>query len=287
MEPSPTMRRSPSGQASRFEVVPGEAGNVKLTSAEDIDAANRHVIAEAALALGDIRVGTGYDVHAFGPGNEVMLGGVAIPHTRGVVGHSDGDVALHALTDAVLGALADGDIGAHFPPSDPQWKGASSDRFLRFAVARVLARGGKVAHVDVAIITEGPRIAGHRDAIRARIAADLRHLAGPGRGQGDHQRESRLHRPERRPRRLRHRHHPPAVRGGVVTDLGPLLPLAREIIALCTERGLTIATAEVLHRRDWLPASSPRYPGHRRSSTGASSPTPTERKPSSSVSTLP
>ena len=151
-------------------VVTGEAGNIKLTSAEDIDSADRRLLAEAALALGDIRVGTGYDVHAFGPGNEVMLGGVAIPHTRGVVGHSDGDVALHALTDAVLGALADRDIGAYFPPSDPQWKGASSDRFLRFAVDRVAARGGKVAHLDVVIVTEGPRIAAHRDAIRFRIA---------------------------------------------------------------------------------------------------------------------
>jgi 2-C-methyl-D-erythritol 4-phosphate cytidylyltransferase/2-C-methyl-D-erythritol 2,4-cyclodiphosphate synthase len=100
-----------------------------------------------------------------------MLGGVAIAHTRGVIGHSDGDVALHALTDAVLGALADGDIGMHFPPSDPQWKGASSDRFLRFAADRVAARGGRIAHLDVAIVTEGPRIAGHRDAIRSRIAA--------------------------------------------------------------------------------------------------------------------
>ncbi len=153
------------------EVVPGEAGNIKLTSAEDIAAADRRLASDAALALGDIRVGTGYDVHAFGPGNEVMLGGVAISHTRGVIGHSDGDVALHALTDAVLGAIADGDIGVHFPPSDPQWKGASSDRFLRFAADRVAARGGRIAHLDVAIVTEGPRIAEHRHAIRSRIAA--------------------------------------------------------------------------------------------------------------------
>ncbi len=152
-------------------VVPGEAGNIKLTSSEDIEAAHRRLTADAALALGDVRVGTGYDVHAFGPGNLVMLGGVAIEHTRGVVGHSDGDVALHALTDAVLGALADGDIGSHFPPSDPQWKGASSDRFLRFAAERVAQRGGRIAHLDVAIVTEAPRIAEHRDAIRARIAA--------------------------------------------------------------------------------------------------------------------
>jgi 2-C-methyl-D-erythritol 4-phosphate cytidylyltransferase/2-C-methyl-D-erythritol 2,4-cyclodiphosphate synthase len=151
-------------------VVEGEAANTKLTTADDIAAADRRLAGDAALALGDVRVGTGYDVHAFGPGNEVMLGGVALPHTRGVIGHSDGDVALHALTDAVLGAIADGDIGVHFPPSDPQWKGASSDRFLRFAVDRVAARGGRIAHLDVAIVTEAPRIAEHRDAIRARIA---------------------------------------------------------------------------------------------------------------------
>jgi 2-C-methyl-D-erythritol 4-phosphate cytidylyltransferase/2-C-methyl-D-erythritol 2,4-cyclodiphosphate synthase len=152
------------------KVVAGDAANVKLTSSEDIAMADRREMAEAALALGDIRVGNGYDVHAFGPGNEVMLGGVAIPHNRGIVGHSDGDVALHALTDAVLGAIAEGDIGAHFPPSDPQWKGASSDRFLRFAADRVKARGGRIAHLDLAVVTEGPRIAEHRDAIRARIA---------------------------------------------------------------------------------------------------------------------
>ena len=154
----------------QVKVVAGDAANVKLTSSEDIAMADRREMAEAALALGDIRVGNGYDVHAFGPGNEVMLGGIAIPHNRGIVGHSDGDVALHALTDAVLGAIAEGDIGAHFPPSDPQWKDASSDRFLRFAADRVEARGGRIAHLDVAIVTEGPRIAEHRDAMRIRIA---------------------------------------------------------------------------------------------------------------------
>jgi 2-C-methyl-D-erythritol 4-phosphate cytidylyltransferase/2-C-methyl-D-erythritol 2,4-cyclodiphosphate synthase len=100
-----------------------------------------------------------------------MLGGVRIPHTRGVVGHSDADVALHALTDAVLGALADGDIGHHFPPSDPKWRGASSDRFLAFAVERVHARGGFIAHLDVTVVCEAPRVGPHRDAIRASIAA--------------------------------------------------------------------------------------------------------------------
>jgi 2-C-methyl-D-erythritol 4-phosphate cytidylyltransferase/2-C-methyl-D-erythritol 2,4-cyclodiphosphate synthase len=99
-----------------------------------------------------------------------MLGGVRIPHDTGVAGHSDADVALHALVDAILGATADGDIGTHFPPSDPQWRGASSDRFLAFAVDRVRQRGGVIAHLDVTIVCEAPRIGPHRDAIRSRIA---------------------------------------------------------------------------------------------------------------------
>jgi 2-C-methyl-D-erythritol 4-phosphate cytidylyltransferase/2-C-methyl-D-erythritol 2,4-cyclodiphosphate synthase len=157
-------------------VVPGEAENIKLTTAADIAAANHWLTVELAAALGDVRVGTGYDVHAFGPGDHVTLGGVVIAHGRGLVGHSDADVALHALTDAILGAVADGDIGAHFPPSDPQWKGAASDRFLAFAAARVAARGGIIAHLDLAIMAEEPRIGPHRDAMRARIAA----IAGVG-----------------------------------------------------------------------------------------------------------
>jgi 2-C-methyl-D-erythritol 4-phosphate cytidylyltransferase/2-C-methyl-D-erythritol 2,4-cyclodiphosphate synthase len=99
-----------------------------------------------------------------------MLGGIAIPHANALIGHSDADVALHALTDALLGALADGDIGLLFPPSDPQWKGASSDRFLADAVHRVGARGGVIAHLDLCLIVEAPKIAPHRDAIRRRIA---------------------------------------------------------------------------------------------------------------------
>jgi 2-C-methyl-D-erythritol 4-phosphate cytidylyltransferase/2-C-methyl-D-erythritol 2,4-cyclodiphosphate synthase len=126
--------------------------------------------------LGDVRTGSGLDVHAFGPGDHVMLGGVRIAHTRALTGHSDADVALHALTDAILGALADGDIGAHFPPSDPQWRGASSDRFLAFAVERVRARKGRIAHLDLTIVCEAPRIGTHRDAMRANIAR----LAGIG-----------------------------------------------------------------------------------------------------------
>ncbi len=147
-------------------VFEGEEGNIKMTTAEDFARAEAPDVA----ALGDIRTGSGYDVHVFAEGDHVWLGGLRIPHDRGVSGHSDADVALHAAVDAILGALADGDIGAHFPPSDPQWKGASSDRFLKFAVERVLARGGRLMHLDITIVCEAPRIGPHRDAMRARIA---------------------------------------------------------------------------------------------------------------------
>lgn len=116
------------------------------------------------------RLGTGFDVHAFTEGDHVWLGGIKIPADRGVLAHSDGDVALHALTDALLGAIADGDIGTHFPPSDEQWRGASSDRFLAHAVELVRARGGKIDHLDITVLAEAPRIGAHREAIRARIA---------------------------------------------------------------------------------------------------------------------
>jgi 2-C-methyl-D-erythritol 4-phosphate cytidylyltransferase/2-C-methyl-D-erythritol 2,4-cyclodiphosphate synthase len=144
----------------------GEAGNVKLTTNDDF------VRAEAAklAALSDVRTGFGFDVHQFGDGDHVMLGGVRIAHPRGLSGHSDADVVLHALVDAILGALADGDIGVHFPPTDPQWRGASSDRFLAFAIERLCARGGRIAHLDVTVVCEAPRVGPHRDAIRARIA---------------------------------------------------------------------------------------------------------------------
>jgi 2-C-methyl-D-erythritol 4-phosphate cytidylyltransferase/2-C-methyl-D-erythritol 2,4-cyclodiphosphate synthase len=142
----------------------GEQGNVKLTSAEDI------VRAEAA-ALPDLRTGNGFDVHPFGTGDHVMLAGVRIPHEHGLAGHSDADVGLHALVDAILGALAEGDIGTHFPPSDAQWRGAASDRFLAFAAERVRSRHGRITHLDLTIICEAPRIAPYRDAMRARIAA--------------------------------------------------------------------------------------------------------------------
>jgi len=156
----------------KVNVFAGDPGNIKFTTPEDFARAE----AIQSAGLGDVRTGSGLDVHAFGPGDHVTLGGIRIPHAQALTGHSDADVALHALTDAILGALADGDIGAHFPPSDPQWRGASSDRFLTFAVERVRARGGRIAHLDLTIVCEAPRIGEHRDRMRANIA----NLAGIG-----------------------------------------------------------------------------------------------------------
>lgn len=119
------------------------------------------------------RTGTGYDVHRLVAGKPLWLCGVEVAHSHGLSGHSDADVAIHALVDALLGALAEGDIGSHFPPSDPQWKGAASHQFLAFARDRVLARGGEIAHVDVSIICEAPKIGPHRETMRARLAEIL------------------------------------------------------------------------------------------------------------------
>ena len=151
----------------KVSVFPGDPGNIKITEENDFARAEAHVLG----ALGDVRTGTGIDVHAFGPGDHVTIGGLRIAHAQALTGHSDADVALHALVDAILGALAEGDIGAHFPPSDPQWRGTSSDRFLAFAVERVKARGGRIAHLDLTIVCEAPKIGPHRDAMRAKIAA--------------------------------------------------------------------------------------------------------------------
>jgi 2-C-methyl-D-erythritol 4-phosphate cytidylyltransferase/2-C-methyl-D-erythritol 2,4-cyclodiphosphate synthase len=150
----------------KVTVFAGESGNVKLTTDEDFARAEARRIA----SLTDLRTGNGFDVHAFGDGDHVMLGGVRIEHNRGLSGHSDADVALHAIVDAILGALADGDIGKHFSPNDPRWRGASSDQFLKFAVERVTRRGGRIAHLDLTIVCETPRIGPHRDAMRQRIA---------------------------------------------------------------------------------------------------------------------
>jgi 2-C-methyl-D-erythritol 2,4-cyclodiphosphate synthase len=120
-----------------------------------------------------MRIGQGFDVHAFGPGEFVMLGGVRIPHDRGVVAHSDGDVLLHALCDALLGALGAGDIGQHFPDSDPQWRGASSRVFLRHCATLMQARGWRLVNADLTLLAEAPRLGAHRAAICGNIAADL------------------------------------------------------------------------------------------------------------------
>jgi 2-C-methyl-D-erythritol 4-phosphate cytidylyltransferase / 2-C-methyl-D-erythritol 2,4-cyclodiphosphate synthase len=144
----------------------GDVANMKLTTPEDFVREE----ARLAAALGDIRTGTGYDVHAMGEGDHLMICGVLVPHTKGFLAHSDGDVGLHALVDAILGALADGDIGSHFPPSDMKWKGASSDQFLKYAVERVTARGGRIANLEVTLICERPKIGPLRDKMRARIA---------------------------------------------------------------------------------------------------------------------
>jgi len=150
-------------------IVPGSEENLKVTTAEDLAAAERLL----AARQGDVRVGQGFDVHPYGPGDHVMICGIAIPHEVAPVGHSDADVGLHALTDAVLGAIGAGDIGMHFPPSDLRWRGASSDRFLAYAAALVRERGGTIAAVDVTVICERPKIAPHRDRMIQQVAAIL------------------------------------------------------------------------------------------------------------------
>lgn len=148
--------------------VDGDADNTKLTTAQDFEDAERRM--SHGLT---IRTGMGFDVHRFEPGDAVTLCGVRIPHSAGLAGHSDADVGLHALTDAILGSIAAGDIGDHFPPSDPAWKGAPSDRFLRHAAELVAARGGIIDHVDVTLICERPKIGPHKQVMKATIAAIL------------------------------------------------------------------------------------------------------------------
>jgi 2-C-methyl-D-erythritol 4-phosphate cytidylyltransferase/2-C-methyl-D-erythritol 2,4-cyclodiphosphate synthase len=154
-------------------LVQGSEANRKLTSAEDLMSADELLQLRAAHAAGAVRVGSGYDVHAFGPGDAVVLCGVRIPHPKKLVGHSDADVGLHALTDALLGTIADGDIGVHFPPVDDRWRGAPSELFLKDAAAKLKARGGEIVHVDLTFLCEAPRIGPHREAMRARLAEML------------------------------------------------------------------------------------------------------------------
>ena len=151
-------------------LVAGSERNRKLTTPEDMTVAAREL---SGGDVPDVRTGNGFDVHRFAEGDHVWLGGVRIPHTHRLDGHSDADVALHAITDALLGAIGDGDIGQHFPPSDPQWKGAASHLFLEDAARRVRALGGRIGNVDLTILCEAPRIGPHRDAMRAAIAGVL------------------------------------------------------------------------------------------------------------------
>ena len=152
-----------------ISLVMGSEANLKVTAPEDLARAEAMVLAE----LGDIRTGQGFDVHPLGPGDHVWLCGIKVPHERALIGHSDADVGLHAITDAILGALGAGDIGQHFPPSDPKWQGAASDRFLRHAASLVAERRGRIAHVDVTLICERPKVSPHRPAMIARIAEIL------------------------------------------------------------------------------------------------------------------
>ena len=143
---------------------PGEDANFKITTAEDF------ARAMPPRSIPDIRTGSGYDVHAFTAGDAVILCGVSIPHDRALKGHSDADVAMHAITDAIYGGLAEGDIGQWFPPSDPQWKGAASDIFLRHAVTRVTARRFAITHIDCTIVCEMPKIGPHARAMRENLS---------------------------------------------------------------------------------------------------------------------
>jgi 2-C-methyl-D-erythritol 4-phosphate cytidylyltransferase/2-C-methyl-D-erythritol 2,4-cyclodiphosphate synthase len=150
----------------RVQLVTSNPDNIKVTMPEDLARAERILLAD----LADVRMATGYDVHRFAAGDHVNLCGIRVPHDAALEGHSDADVALHALTDAVLGAIGAGDIGQHFPPTDARWKGAASDQFLRHALSLVRERGGVVAHLDVTVICERPKIGPHREAMRARVA---------------------------------------------------------------------------------------------------------------------
>ena len=150
-------------------LVPGSEANVKVTTEEDLERARRWLAGRRF----DLRTGTGFDVHRFGEGDAVTLCGVDIPHDRALAGHSDADVGMHALTDALLGAIAEGDIGIHFPPSDPRWRGEPSRTFLRRAAEMVRSRGGSIVNLDLTLICERPRIAPHRDAMIGHIAETL------------------------------------------------------------------------------------------------------------------
>lgn len=153
----------------KVAVAAGDERLEKLTYEEDFERAERRFAARLVS-----RTGSGFDVHAFAPGDHLWLGGIRIPHGRGLAGHSDSDVLLHAVTDALLGAAGEGDIGVHFPPSDPHWRGAASSGFVEHARSLIEARGGRIDHVDATLICEAPKLGPHRAAIQANLAALLR-----------------------------------------------------------------------------------------------------------------
>lgn len=152
-------------------ITEGHEDNIKVTLPGDFARAEKILSKGQAM---DVRLGNGYDVHRFGAGDHVVLCGVTVPHPRGLQGHSDADVGMHAITDAIYGALADGDIGQHFPPTDPQWKGAASEVFLRHAVELAAARGFRISNVDCTLVCERPKIGPHASAMREALAAIMR-----------------------------------------------------------------------------------------------------------------
>ncbi len=165
-------------------LVPGGEDNIKVTTADDLERVRRYGTEDRSAPMSsrfippastpwETRIGTGFDVHAFGPGDHVILCGITIPHTQSLTGHSDADVCLHALTDAVLGAIGAGDIGYHFPPSEPRWKDVSSDHFLTHAVRLVKDIGGHIINADITLICETPKLTPHRAAMITRVAEIL------------------------------------------------------------------------------------------------------------------
>ena len=152
----------------KIQMVEGEEKNIKVTRKEDF------ALAQALLGAGDVRTATGYDVHKFKDGDHIWLCGLKVPHTHGLEGHSDADVGLHAITDALLGCIGEGDIGQHFPPTDERWRGAASWKFLDHAAGLVRSKGGTINHVDVTIICERPKVGPHRDMMKAKIAEILK-----------------------------------------------------------------------------------------------------------------
>ena len=152
----------------KVEMVEGEERNIKVTRKEDF------ALAEALLGSNDVRTATGYDVHRFTDGDYIWLCGIKVPHSHGLEGHSDADVGLHAITDALLGCIGAGDIGQHFPPTDERWRGAPSWKFLDHAASLVRARGGVISHVDVTLICERPKVGPHRETMRDKVAEILR-----------------------------------------------------------------------------------------------------------------